>query len=346
MQSFWRYNWLEQSYQYRDAFKRSVNAILLMRQLTRIVLSISRRDRNSIVTNKWFSHDQVIQRNVSESQSISQSLYWWYNWEQQSCQYQVSWRVQRWARSVDAISFDRTTDSKIVMSELRLMSLTLCCLLSRTYNAWRTESCQKYLQRLLSDLTERWVLRMRDESRKSRRFSKSDICSAIASTTSFAFNHLFSSTHRLRYMKQRDREIKIDSNSNLIVTQLAVSHQIEDRELYEVKLSKLKAADSRVIKSCFFEVIHEDDFQIFIADWLEIEKNDSRCEDHDHNDSSSHKISECEDRDHNDSLSLMNTTHEYSSWIQHMNTSLYDFNNWSNRTLSSQETSMLRRRRV
>ena len=37
-------------------------------------------------------------------------------------------------------------------------SKTLCYLLSRTYDAWRAELCQKHLQRLLSDLIERWVV--------------------------------------------------------------------------------------------------------------------------------------------------------------------------------------------
>ena len=197
------------------------------------------------------------------------------------------------------------------------MSLTLCCLLSRTYDAWRTESCQKHLQRLLLDLIERWVLWMCSEKIENREDFEVWYINAIATTTSFAFNHSSSSNSFIsiriesrenkRYRRYRLTQIQISLSS------ISCQSSDENCRLYEIRLSILKAADSRIIKSCFFWVTYEDDFQIFNADWLEIEKNDSRCEDHNHNDSSSHRISECEDRDHNDSSSLMNTAYEHKS---------------------------------
>ena len=58
----------------------------------------------------------------------------------------------------------------------------------------------------------------------------------------------------------------------LSVIQLIVSHQIENCELYEIKFSILKTTNSEIIKSCFFWIIHENDFQIFNADWLKSKK--------------------------------------------------------------------------
>ena len=124
--------------------QRSVDALLLIEQLTRIIMSASWRDRRSIVTNKWSSLEQVVQRERIWS-SIAHLAF----------SIMTRSELNVFCR---CNSFDRTTDS--IVQHHDLMSLTLCCLLSRTYDAWRTESCQNHLQRLLLDLTERWVLWM------------------------------------------------------------------------------------------------------------------------------------------------------------------------------------------
>ena len=164
------------------------------------------------------------------------------------------------------------------------MSSTLCCLLSRAYDAWRAESCQKHLQRLLFDLIERWVSWW-DEDRKSKRFSKFDVFNAIATIRRLSRLIILSSNSSISVQKVERIENKEKLEFDLSVIHLVVDHQIESCELYKIKLSTLKAASNELIKSCFFWVTHEDDFQIFNADWLwiEIEKND-RCENHDYND--------------------------------------------------------------
>ena len=50
-----------------------------------------------------------------------------------------------------------------IVNVRREVSSTLCCLLSRIYDAWKAELCQKHLQRLLFDLTKLWVLWMWNE---------------------------------------------------------------------------------------------------------------------------------------------------------------------------------------
>ena len=124
--------------------QRSVDAFLLIEQLIRIVMSVSWRDRRSIVTNKWSSREQVVQR-----ERIWNSI--------AHLAFNIMTRSELNV-FCKCNSFDRTIDS--IDQHHDLMSLTLCCLLSRTYETWRAESCQKHLQRLLFDLTERWVLWM------------------------------------------------------------------------------------------------------------------------------------------------------------------------------------------
>ena len=80
------------------------------------------------------------------------------------------------------------------------------------------------------------------------------IFNAIAITTFFAFNFFFLSIHRLRHIwyEKKNKKIKINSNSNFIVTQLIVNHQIENCKLYEIKFSILKTTNNWIIKLCFF----------------------------------------------------------------------------------------------
>ena len=103
--------------------------------------------------------------------------------------------------------------------------------------------------------------------KKSKKFSKSDISNAIATMTSFALEHFL----WIRYTKKKNKKIKNDSNSELTVNQLIVNYQIESCELYEIKFSILKTTNNKVVKSCFFESFKKMYFQIFNADWLEIE---------------------------------------------------------------------------
>ena len=190
MQSSRWYNWFE-----NNSISRRVQTFCKCNSFDETIdlnsLSISRRKWRSMITNKWSNHDQIIQQNVFESQSISQSSNWWYNWEQQSCQYQMSWRVQRWI---------------------------LCrCNLFNWYN-WHEQSCRhschdfvlltvKSLRRMKSWIVSKtsskiavrsnWTLNIMNVNvrwsvKKSRRFSKSDIFHAIATMTFFAFKILFS----------------------------------------------------------------------------------------------------------------------------------------------------------
>ena len=146
---------------------------------------------------------------------------------------------------------------------------------------------------------------MMNRSRKSRRFSKSDVFNAIATISSMrakystflAFNHFFSSNSSISVRIERRKDNWNSNSISLSFSQL-LCHQIENCELYEIKFLILKTANSEIIKSCFFWVTHEDDFQIFNADWLWIEKN-NRCEDHDDSVSSNQWI-RCEDHDDND----------------------------------------------
>ena len=121
--------------------------------------------KNDHVMNKSYS------RNVFENQFISQRFYvrsfWWCNRLEQSFQHRISWRVQC-ERSVNAIfSIDIINSNSHVFFDIHVT--ILCCLLSKTYDAWRAESCQKYLQKLLFDLIERWVLWW-NENKKSNKF--------------------------------------------------------------------------------------------------------------------------------------------------------------------------------
>ena len=91
-----------------------------------------------------------------------------------------------------------------------------------------------------------------------------------------------------------------------------LNHQIENCELYEIKLSILKTTNNEIIKSCFFWIIYENDFQIFNANWYESSK--MICENHDHNDFSNHKMI----FDAKITITVIFQIYEYNSWIQHI----------------------------
>ena len=158
------------------------------------------------------------------------------------------------------------------------MSSISCCLLSKAYDAWRAESCQKHFQRLLPDLTERWDCECECEMKCEDFEIEYSIAITIISSmkkkysTSHAFNHFFRTAHRFN-VENRKIKNKEEFEFDFFVTQSAVNHQIENCELYEIRFSILKATNNEAIRSCFFWVIHEDDFQIFNADWLWIEMN-------------------------------------------------------------------------
>ena len=122
------------------AFKRSVNAIL-----------DETIDSNSHV--EWLSLKRVVQREdiwksiARRMQSFDDTN------DSKSTQFMILTRPAYCKYNF----FDEATDSKTVMFASRSHVATLCCLLSRVYDAWRAESCQKHLQKLLPDLTERWV---------------------------------------------------------------------------------------------------------------------------------------------------------------------------------------------
>ena len=172
------------------------------------------------------------------------------------------------------------------------MSLILCCLLLRNYDAWRIESCQKHFQKLLFDLIERWILWMWDEKIKNRKkISKFDIFIAIAIissikkdySTSFAFNQFSFFFEQFIVFNTENKKKKKNSNSIFLSFNQLLIIKLKDCELYEIKFSILKATSNEILKSCFFWIIHENDFQIFNANWLKIEKNNC-CENHDYND--------------------------------------------------------------
>ena len=147
------------------------------------------------------------------------------------------------------------------------MSLTMCCLLFRIYDAWRTESCQKQFQRLLFDLTERWLLWMWNEKIENSKNFRSLIHSLRSRLfrqwektirrISFLIIFFSRATHRFQHVYE-SRKIKNNKNSNskFTVIQLAVSHQVQNRELYEIELSILKEA-RQTSHQIFFWVTHE-----------------------------------------------------------------------------------------
>ena len=149
VQSFWRYNRFES--------RSSLDSVFLTIRLTRIVMSIARRDRRSrsIVKNKWSNLEQTVQReNTWKSiarriQSFDDTV------DSRAVQYHDAFKHSTFNKYN---FFDRVTDLNSYVKHHDFMSSILCCLLSRVYDAWRAESCQKHLQRLLFDLTERWVL--------------------------------------------------------------------------------------------------------------------------------------------------------------------------------------------
>ena len=110
--------------------------------------------------------DKPVAGTYLEANSTAVQTSWWCNRLESSL---VSWRVQRpvgtllW-RATDSNSHARIT---ALMPASRPHATTLCCLLPRTYGAWRAEPCQKHLQRLLPGLTERRVgCEMRKEIKK------------------------------------------------------------------------------------------------------------------------------------------------------------------------------------
>ena len=133
------------------------------------------------------------------------------------------------------------------------MPLTMCCLLPRAYGAWRAEPCQKQLQRLLPGLTERWLLWMWSEevgnpegfrslvhplrSRLFRQWEKAIRRISLLITPSSRATHRFQHVYGSRKIGGNR-----DSNPGLTATQLAVSHQVQGRGLYEIELSILEEA--------------------------------------------------------------------------------------------------------
>ena len=163
---FWRYNWFEQS-SISWRVQRFVNALLLIKQLTWIIMLVLRCDWRPIVTNEWSNLRQAVQQK-STWWPIARpmQLFWRYNRLENSS---ISSRVRRRKRTANIISLTKQLTRKQSCLHHDFMSRTLCCLLSKTYDAWKTESCQKHLQKLLFDLIERWVLWMWNVKIKNRR---------------------------------------------------------------------------------------------------------------------------------------------------------------------------------
>ena len=118
-----------------------------------------------MATKEWPNHEQAVTAETYlKANRAAGAVLRRYNWLEQSYQYRVSWRVQRWSRCVGTILWwcnwlEQSCPYRGAQAEHHgLMSSTLCCLLPRAYGAWRAEPCQKHLQRLLPGLTERWVL--------------------------------------------------------------------------------------------------------------------------------------------------------------------------------------------
>ena len=162
-------------------------------------------DSKIVMSTSWSSLDQIVQRkNIWKSiaqrmQSSNDAI------DSRAIQYHDTFNVYKYN------FIDETTDSNNHAKHHDFMSSTLCCLLSKVYDAWRAESCQNHFQRLLFDLIERWVLWAWNRDRKSRKFSKSDVSNANASissmkieySTSLAFNHLSRATHRFDVESRR-----------------------------------------------------------------------------------------------------------------------------------------------
>ena len=172
MQSFWRYNWFEQS-SISWRVQRFVNAFFMIKQLIWIIMLISRRDWRSIITNEWSSFEQIVQqKSIWWLITRSMQFFWRYNRLENSS---ISLRVRRRTRFANIISL---TKQLIRNNHFKFHVTTLCCLLFKIYDVWKTESCQKHFQKLLFDLIERWI--MWNEKIKNWRNFRNLIFNAIA----------------------------------------------------------------------------------------------------------------------------------------------------------------------
>ena len=117
------------------------------------------RHRHWQRTNEWSSHEQVIQRKRiwKSVNSMTDAIFHAIDLHSHlSIKYHDAFAFCRY-NSLDEVTDSNSHTSIATRSTFYDHVTTLCCLLSRAYDAWRTESCQKHLQRLLFDLTERWV---------------------------------------------------------------------------------------------------------------------------------------------------------------------------------------------
>ena len=166
--------------------QRFVNAIHWMRQLIRTIMS------NDQVSNKSYSEK------ISDDQSHDNAIFLMI----QSIRKQFDIMTRSTSNAHCKYNFfDKAIDSKTIVSKSRrscshhdLVSSILCCLLSRTYDAWKVESCQKHFQKLLSDLIERWVLWMNVKWKQKieKIFEIWCIQCDRVYSTSLAINHFFS----------------------------------------------------------------------------------------------------------------------------------------------------------
>ena len=126
-------------------------------------------------------------------------------------------------------------------------------------------------------------------------------------STSLASNHLLSNNLSIsvRIRKQKNKKIRKNSTQiSLFTSQLSIiKFRIASCTKSSSDIESSRADESS--NHAFSELLTKMFSQIFNADWLKIEKNEIRCEDHDDSASSSQHI-RCGDRDHSDSSNLKN----------------------------------------